>query len=74
MCNFIFFLLFPLLVISQNSDGQSSGGFQFYNTNKSNNNLFYQTIGSRFYHEKFLTSIINGKKAAVKFDAFKDAM
>ena len=43
------------------------------NTNKSNITL-YQTMGSRFYHEKFLTSIIKGKKVEVRFDAFKDAM
>ncbi|MDC3034623.1 hypothetical protein OA260_00800, partial [bacterium] len=34
----------------------------------------YQITGSRFYHEKFLTSIIKGKKVEVRFDAFKDAM
>ena len=35
---------------------------------------FNEIVGSRFYHEKFLISTINGKKAIVKFDAYKDAM
>ena len=64
--------LFPLFAICQ-SNSQSAGGFRFYDTNKSNITL-YQTTGSRFYHEKFLTSIIKGKKVEVRFDAFKDAM
>ena len=67
-----FIFLFPLFAICQ-SNSQSAGGFRFYNTNKSNITL-YQTTGSRFYHEKFLTSIIKGKKVEVRFDAFKDAM
>ena len=72
MRNFILILLFPLFAICQ-SNSQSAGGFRFYDTNRSNINL-YQTIGSRFYHKKFLTSLINGKKVEVRFDAFKDAM
>ena len=72
MRNIILIFLFPLFAISQ-SNSQSAGGFRFYDTNKSNITL-YQTTGSRFYHEKFLTSIIKGKKVAVRFDAFKDAM
>ena len=67
-----FIFLFPLFAICQ-SNSQSAGGFRFYDTNKSNITL-YQTTGSRFYHEKFLTSIIKGKKVEVRFDAFKDAM
>ena len=55
-----FIFLFPLFAICQ-SNSQSAGGFRFYDTNKSNITL-YQTTGSRFYHEKFLTSIIKGKK------------
>ena len=72
MRNFIIISLFPLFVISQNNS-QSAGGFRFYDTNKSDIAL-YQITGSRFYHEKFLTSIIKGKKVEVRFDAFKDAM
>ena len=72
MRNIIFLFLFPLFAISQNNS-QSAGGFRFYDTNKSNITL-YQTTGSRFYHEKFLTSIIKGEKVEVRFDAFKDAM
>ena len=67
-----FIFLFPLFAICQ-SNSQRTGGFRFYETNKSNITL-YQTTGSRFYHEKFLTSIIKGKKVEVRFDAFKDAM
>ena len=67
-----FIFLFPLFAICQ-SNSQSAGGFRFYDTNKSNITL-YQTTGSKFYHEKFLTSIIKGKKVEVRFDAFKDAM
>ena len=64
--------LFPLFAICQ-SNSQSAGGFRFYDSNRSNITL-YQTIGSRFYHKKYLTSLINGKKVEVRFDAFKDAM
>ena len=67
-----FIFLFTLFAICQ-SNSQSAGGFRFYDTNKSNITL-YQTTGSRFYHEKFLTSIIKGEKVEVRFDAFKDAM
>ena len=74
MRHFIFVLLFPLFAISQNSYREISGGFQHYNTNKFNDRDFNEIVGSRFYHEKFLISTINGKKAIVKFDAYKDAM
>ena len=74
MRHFTFVLLFPLFAISQNSYREISGGFQHYNTNKFKDRDPNEIVGSRFYHEKFLISTINGKKAIVKFDAYKDAM
>ena len=74
MRHFIFVLLFPLFAISQNSYREISGGFQHYNTNKFKDRDPNEIVGSRFYHKKFLISTINGKKAIVKFDAYKDAM
>ena len=74
MRHFIFVFLFPTFAISQNSFWEISGGFQHYNNNKFNDRDPNEIVGSRFYHEKFLISTINGKKAIVKFDAYKDAM
>ena len=72
MRNYILIGLIPLFALSQNNS-QSAGGFRFYGNN-SNNSALYQIIGSRYYHEKFLTSIINDNKVEVRFDALKDAM
>ena len=72
MRHFILILLFPLFAISQNN--REIWRLQHYNTNKFKDRDPNEIVGSRFYHEKFLVSTINGKKAIVKFDAYKDAM
>ena len=72
-----YFLLFflPFLIFSQQdnlSDGTGSYR-QYFDENKtSRKHVLKNVIGSRYYHEDYVNTIINGKKILVKFDAYSD--
>ena len=71
----VFFL--PVLIFSQQdnlSDGTGSYR-QYFDENKtSRKHVLKNVIGSRYYHEDYVNTIINGKKILVKFDAYSDLM
>ena len=73
MKHFLLFFL-PFLIFSQQdnlSDGTGSYR-QYFDENKtSRKHVLKNVIGSRYYHEDYVNTIINGKKILVGF-AFKD--
>ena len=74
MQNLIFILLFPLIIIGQTNYHQDNYGYGDQRYDMKGNSGLYEIQGSRFYHKKFLPSIINGKKVEIKFDAYTDTM
>ena len=62
MQNLIFILLFPLIIIGQTNHHQGNYGYGDQRYDMKGNSGLYEIQGSRFYHKKFLPSIINGKK------------
>ena len=72
-----FFILFPLLIHSQQTQQvRNYGDVEQINieTKKRDNSWKLNIIGSKFYHDEFLPTIVNGKEIKVKYDALDDFM
>ena len=77
MRSVFFSLLFPLLICSQQSQQvRNYGDVEQINieTKKRDNSWMLNIIGSKFYHDEFLSTIVNGKEINVKYDALDDFM
>ena len=77
MRSVIIFLLFPFLIHSQQTQQvRNYGDVEQINieTKKRDNNWMLNIIGSKFYHDEFIPTIVNGKEIMVKFDALDDFM
>jgi len=78
MKSIILFLFLPLLIQSQQHSSANFGSTDIENVNV-NNRLrkgmaALNIIGSKFYHNKFIPTTVNGKKIKVKYDALDDNM
>ena len=75
-------IFFHCLIIGQDQDNYGKGGLDawlsLYRTNKyiseDTNSSWEKIKNDRFYHDRFLPAIVNGKKVKVKFDAYSDLM
>ena len=71
------FYLFPFLILSQETitnygySGKESSEFNPYGDRR---DWMKEVKGTRFYHDNFLSSIIDGKEVKIKFDAYSDIM
>ena len=71
------FYLFPFLILSQGTttnygySGKESSEFNPYGDRR---DWMKEVKGTRFYHDNFLSSIIDGKEVKIKFDAYSDIM
>tara|TARA_B100001109_G_scaffold239221_1_gene221594 strand:+ start:2178 stop:2732 length:555 start_codon:yes stop_codon:yes gene_type:complete len=74
----IFLFFFHSLIIAQQAQHQDNYGYdgprRFQYPSENINSLWEKIGDDRFYHNKFLPSIINGNKVKVKFDAYSDLM
>ena len=77
MRSVITFLLFPFLIHSQQTQQvRNYGDVEQINieTKKRDNSWMLNIIGSKFYHDEFIPTIVNGKEIMVKYDALDDFM
>ena len=74
----IFLFFFHSLIIAQQTQHQDNYGYdgprRFQYPSEDISSLWEKIRDDRFYHNKFLPSIINGNKVKVKFDAYSDLM
>ncbi len=76
----IVIIILPFFVQSQQpeSDKFGSSNVEGVNTmvkfNKNDKSWMLNITGSKFYHNEFIPTILNGKKIKVKYDAFDDYM
>ena len=72
-----FFILFPLLIHSQQTQQvRNYGDVEQINieTKKRDNSWTLNIIGSKFYHDEFIPTMVNGKEIKVKYNALDDFM
>ena len=73
----ILLILFPFFIHSQQYRSSNFGSTDIERTNTRNRlseKIKSNIIGSKFYHDKFIPTTVNGKKIKVKYDALDDNM
>ena len=74
---YFLFYFFTFLIFSQeptNNYGYSGKESNEFSPHGDRFDWMKEIKGSRFYHDRFLPSIIEDKKAKIKFDAYSDLM
>lgn len=76
----IVIILLPFFIQSQQPSSANYGSANVEEVNnmvkfdKSDKSWMLNITGSKFYHNEFISTIVNGKKIKVKYDAFDDYM
>ena len=73
----IVLILLPFFIHSQQYRSSNFGSSDIERTNTRNRlseKIKLNIIGSKFYHDKFISTTVNGKEIKVKYDALDDYM
>ena len=73
----ILLILFPFFIHSQQYRSSNFGSTDIERTNTRNRlseKITSNITGSKFYHDKFISTRVNGKQIKVKYDALDDYM